>query len=112
SIRLSGAEGEKIGLARSMAVMTGDTIRAKVYGKYLDPEQPNYNQLLQGIVATVASNAMAPGAGLEGSSASEGSNFPFDGLLSKAAVDDGQPQAYLNYLVFDKNMVLIDQKSG
>ena len=32
--------------------------------------------------------------------------------MSKAAVDEGQPQAYLNYLVFDKNMVLIEEKSG
>lgn len=63
------------------------------------------------MIPTLASNAMAPGAGLEGSSSLDGSNFPFDGLLSKAVVDEGQPQAYLNYLVFDKNMVLIDQKS-
>lgn len=62
--------------------MYRDLGKSKLYGKYLDPEQPNYDQLVQGIVATLATDAMAPGAGLEGSSSSDGSNFPFGGLLN------------------------------
>src|SRR5690606_22901098 len=58
STRLSGAEGEKIGLAKSLAVMTGDTIRTAVWGKYLDPGQTNYDQLIQNMIATVATGGV------------------------------------------------------
>ena len=112
SIRLSGAEGEKIGLVKSLAVMTGDTIRAEVFGKYLDPEQENYAILIQDIIATVATNAIAPGAGLEAGASTDGKSFLLGNALAKSDIDLSGPLAYLNYLVFDKNFVLVEDQSG
>jgi ABC-type taurine transport system ATPase subunit len=35
-MRLSGGYGENVGLAKSISVMPGDTIRMEVFGKYID----------------------------------------------------------------------------
>src|SRR5690606_39992595 len=50
AVRLNGSENERIGLARSLAVMTGDTVRAEVFAKYLDPDQNNWTAALHDLM--------------------------------------------------------------
>lgn len=39
AIRLNGSDKEKIGLARSLSVMPGDTLKIEVFAKYYVPTQ-------------------------------------------------------------------------
>jgi hypothetical protein len=43
SMRLSGGYGENIGLAKSISVMPGDTVRMEVFGKYIDISEAKRN---------------------------------------------------------------------
>ncbi len=102
SIRLSGSENEKIGLAKSLSVMPGDTITAEVYGKYFAGSSGNDPALVSAI-ATIGtpggSSVFIDGAGY---SSAGTATYPFSGLLDHDDDDDG-PRAYLNYMVFDRN---------
>lgn len=49
---------------------------------------------------------------IEAVSSTNTSPFPVEGLLAKAAAGQIGPQAYLNYLVFDENLVLLEEQSG
>ena len=107
SERLNGSTNEKFGLAKSLSVMPGDTLRLEVYGKYLDPNTANWTAGLTSLVnqiATGTGGTVVDGAGYLSST----SSFPFAGLLSTS----GSPKAYLNWLVFDRNYVFIPGKSG
>lgn len=110
SMRLSGSEKERIGLARSFKVMRGDTIRAAVFAKYLEPDKNQWVGALSDVMLNIAAATDPTGAVIEAVlPTSEQGVFPFAGLLTKPTTDDADvPQAYLNYLVFDKNMVLIE----
>lgn len=104
SVRLSGAEGEKIGLARSLAVMPGDVVSAEVFAKYLDPDQNNWTTALADLMAAIASGS--PAVVIEGTGVSQQS-FGFGSLLDKSS-DTESVKAYLNVLVFDKDFDLVD----
>ncbi len=115
--RLSGGENERFGLARSIAVMPGDKVSTEVYAKYFDTssQDPDISSLVAAIIAqlngTNPSGPVVDGGSFETSTAS----FPFAGEAGGLTQNDqttGAPRAYLNWLVFDRDYVLIPQKSG
>ncbi|MEM9337181.1 MAG: DUF6443 domain-containing protein [Bacteroidota bacterium] len=107
SIRLSGERGETIGLAKLLEVREGDTIRLETYAKYLQPK-PNTGPtgIVSGLATafTIAFN-ISPTT-LEGTA-----NPTFDyfhDLFAAGPITTGDdrydiPEAYLNYLFFDKS---------
>ena len=108
AIRLNGTANERRGLAKSLAVMTGDTVRAEVFAKYLDPDQNNWTTALQNLMAAIAGGTAPVGTVIEAVPPNGGDGFPFAGLLDAAKAGDTGPQAYLNILVFDENLTFID----
>ncbi|HYC87135.1 MAG TPA: RHS repeat-associated core domain-containing protein, partial [Chryseosolibacter sp.] len=112
--RLSGAINETTGLARSVSVMPGDTIRAEVFVKYVDPNTDNWTGDLPALMASLADNSAPPGTlvdhGLPGSTG--GMSVPFALLLSKPEQSTAAPKAFLNFLVFDSDFNLIEEQSG
>src|SRR5690606_10989389 len=95
AIRLNGSESERIGLARSLAVMTGDTIKAEVYAKYLDPDPSNWTAALQNLMAAIAGGTAPTGTVIEAVPPVGGDNFPFEGLLDAAKAILRSPTAIL-----------------
>src|SRR5690606_28460426 len=107
-VRLNGSESERIGLARSLAVMTGDTIKAEVYAKYLDPDPSNWTAALQNLMAAIAGGTAPTGTVIEAVPPSDGDGFPFEGLLDLAKAGDTGTRAYLNILLFDEGLAFLD----
>lgn len=103
--RLNGSAGERIGIARSISVMTGDVIRMEVFAKYLDPNRENWSTALTSLVHAVASGTTPAATIVDGGAAgSIGNNtFPLAGLVNKSTDDAAGPKAYLNYVIFDRN---------
>jgi RHS repeat-associated protein len=102
---LGGSDSNAIyGLAKTLSVMPGDKITAKVYAKYVDASAPDVQQALLTFLTALGTG----GAGdplIDGGSPGSlgGSIFPYPGYLERE--DDGgtAPKAYLNYLVFDRD---------
>jgi RHS repeat-associated protein len=102
---LGGSDSNAIyGLAKTLSVMPGDKITAKVYAKYVDANAPDVQQALLTFLTALGTG----GAGdplIDGGSPGSlgGSIFPYPGYLERE--DDGgtAPKAYLNYLVFDRD---------
>ena len=108
--RLNGSTNEKFGLARSISVMPGDTLRLEVYAKYLDSNNTNWSAALTTLVEQIVTGI--GGSVIDGAAyLSSTTSFPFAGLLSTAS-STGGPKAYLNWLVFDRNYNFIPGKSG
>src|SRR5690606_33268059 len=108
AVRLNGSESERIGLAKSLSVMTGDTIKTEVYAKYLDPDQSNWTAALHDLMAAIAGGTAPTGTVIEAVPPSGGDGFPFAGLLDGAKAGDTGLQAYLNILLFDENLTFLD----
>ncbi len=109
STRLSGSANEKIGLARSLSVMPGDTITVEVYAKYVDPNAANDNALIS-ILTAIANNVGVPSGTLidgSGYSSAGSATYPFTGYFTPGNSGTA-PKAYLNYLVFDRNFAMKD----
>jgi RHS repeat-associated protein len=106
SERLSGGPNEKYGLAKSINVMPGDVVNAEVYAKYVDPTSSNWTPALTTLMSQITS--VTAGVVVDGGSgySSSTSSFPYAGLNNTAG-SSGGPKAYLNWLVFDRNYVLI-----
>ncbi len=105
SQRLNGTTNEKYGLARSVAVMPGDTVRIEVYGKYIDPDPANRTKALTSLLNLI--NLGTTSVVRDGSSyASSGSSFLFGDLIQHD--ESPGPKAYLNWLIFDGRDSLID----
>lgn len=105
SERLSGSAQEKYGLAKSISVMPGDVISAEVYAKYVDPVSSNWTPALASLmsqITTAAAGVVVDGTGYPTST----SSFPYAGLNNTTG-STGGPKAYLNWLIFDQNYVLI-----
>ncbi len=105
STRLNGSTNERFGLAKSLSVMPGDTVRAEVYAKYLDPNSSNWTAALNSLITSIG-NGTAPGGtfidgGLPGSTG--GVAIPYAGALDKASETGSAPKAFLNYIVFDRD---------
>jgi RHS repeat-associated protein len=111
--RLSGTENEKFGLAKSLRVMPGDQIETEAYAKYVDPVSGNWRGVLIDLMNQIAANTV--GVVTEGASyISSTPSFPFpsEALQNTRNSTDTSPKAYLNWLIFDQNMVMIPAKSG
>jgi RHS repeat-associated protein len=104
--RLNGSENEKYGLARSLSVMPGDTVRAEVYGKYVDSDTVNWTGAFSTLIGQVL--AGTGGVVFEGASyAGSTSGFLYAGLQDTGG-STGGPKAYLNWLIFDRDFNFID----
>ncbi len=112
--RLAGGTNEKYGLARSLSVMPGDVINMEVYGKYIDSNTANLTAALSALVSQIAGGTAPGGTVIDGGGyGSSTSSFPFAGGLNGTSGSSGTgPKAYLNWIVFDRNYVLIPGKSG
>lgn len=87
--------------------MPGDTIRAEVYVKYLDPDPNNWTDALENAIIALAGSATATGTYIDGGAQGTASS---EYTVSKFTTRDVSeaPQAYLNYIVFDKKMAILD----
>jgi hypothetical protein len=108
SMRLSGGYGENIGLAKSISVMPGDTVRMEVFGKYIDISEAKRNPAIMAVLmAVTAANPMA--MGVDGALATAASQTAavkasLAGLMGVKEESNEAPPAYLNYLFFDSDM--------
>jgi RHS repeat-associated protein len=103
SERLSGGTNEKYGVAKSISVMPGDTIRMEVFAKYVDPTATN-TQALNDFIAAVANGTAPAGTVIDGASYSTStSGFVFDDFFTYSPTNDSAPEAYLNYIMFDRD---------
>ncbi len=108
--RLNGSTNEKYGVAKSLSVMAGDTVRLEVYGKYVDSNSANWTgafNTLMGQIAAGTSGVVVDGA----SYGSSTSSFPYAPVFGDGR-GIGGPKAYLNWMVFDRNYNLITTQSG
>ncbi|MEQ8363572.1 MAG: DUF6443 domain-containing protein [Cyclobacteriaceae bacterium] len=118
SIRLSGSENERIGLAKSLAVVPGDKIQLEVYAKYVDISALDPNSAAWNAMTTLLSNinSGAVGTVIDGAGYAQGGSniFPYPNNLNVDKSDDTNPgiKAYLNYLVFNLDFVPQMGKSG
>jgi RHS repeat-associated protein len=102
--RLNGSTNEKYGIAKSLQVNAGDTIRAEVYAKYVDPNSSNWTGALNTLIGQIAANTA--GVVVDGANyTTSTSTFPYAGLNGTSGSSGSGPKAYLNWLVFDKNFV-------
>ncbi len=100
--RLNGSTNEKYGIAKSLQVNAGDTIRAEVYAKYVDPNSANWTGALNTLIGQIAANTA--GVLVDGVNyTTSTSTFPYAGLNGTSGSSGSGPKAYLNWLVFDKN---------
>jgi len=105
STRLAGTPNERYGLARSLSVSPGDVINVEVYAKYLDSNSNNWTGALTTLMSNLVQGTAATGTLVDGGAVGSlgGGALPF------APTDHGgqvsaPPKAYLNYILFDKNM--------
>jgi len=109
SQRLSAANAnEIIGLAKSLSLMPGDTVRMEVWARYNAPTTTDTN------VGALMLGAMSGMFGVSASSTGEAAKL-YQSLSSLNSlgllVNDGEdevPKAYLNYILFDRNYVPYD----
>jgi RHS repeat-associated protein len=106
--RLNGSANEKYGLARSLSVMPGDKINIEVFAKYVDPNSTNWTGVLPTLMSQIASSTA--GVVIDGSGyGTSTSTFPFptQATANTSGSSEPGPKVYLNWLVFDKNYVLL-----
>lgn len=111
SQRLAATASEIIGLSKSLRVLPGDTINAEVYAKYLSPTTTSTNVAAQIFAAMASSFGVAATSVGDGATLYETLNTLNDaGLLVTMGegVDENQPKAYLNYILFDKDYLPYD----
>jgi RHS repeat-associated protein len=103
--RLAGTPNERYGLAKSLQVMSGDTIRAEVFAKYLDPTTSNWTTALSNLMSSIAAGTAPPGTLIDmGSGGSTGGAIPPNlTVLGKNNETGNAPKAYLNFIVYDKD---------
>jgi len=107
SQRLNGTANEIYGLAKSLSVMPGDTIKLEVFAKYVDPNVADWTTTLANLLAQIASNTA--GVVVDGVSYNASTtSFPVFGSVPGKSTDTGGPKAYLNWLVFDRDFILRD----
>lgn len=113
--RLNGSANERYGLARSLSVMPGDKINIEVYAKYVDANSSNWTAALSTLLGQIAGGTAAAGTVVDGAGyGTSMASFPFAAQGSQNHSGDSEtgPKAYLNWLVFDRNYVLIPSRSG
>jgi RHS repeat-associated protein len=108
--RLAGTQNEKYGLAQSLSVMPGDTIRMEVFGKYVGSTSEN-SQALNDFISSIMLGTAPAGVVVDGGGyGSSTSSFTYGGYLNHPGSGDSAPMAYLNYIMFDRdfNPILTD----
>jgi hypothetical protein len=107
SERLNGSSNEKYGIAKSLSVMPGDTIKMEVYVKYVDGSNPNNTAALTQLLAQIAAGTAAAGTVIDGANYSTNgiTPFPYAGLSGTSNSTGAGPKAYMNWLAFDRNYV-------
>ncbi|MFW5761316.1 MAG: RHS repeat domain-containing protein [Cyclobacteriaceae bacterium] len=102
SIRLSG---NKTGLAKSISVLPGDTVRMQVFAKYIEYKKAKSDPAIMAMLLSVANPAGLAGTGeIAGAITQPTPQTSFAGLLGSKKSDGNAPPAYLNYLFFDREM--------
>ncbi len=106
STRLTGGTtNAKYGLAKSLAVMPGDVINTEVYAKYLDTNTANWTAAMNTFITSVVNGTAPAGTLVDGGAAgSIGTGTLPITPLDHSAETGTPPKAYLNYIVFDKDM--------
>jgi len=109
SERLSGSANEKTGIARSISVMPGDTIKMEVYAKYVDASNSNNDVSLTNLLAQIVAGTASAGTVIDGANYSTNgiTPFPFTDLAGENGSTGTGPKAYLNYIMFDRNHIPI-----
>ncbi|MEX1241636.1 MAG: RHS repeat-associated core domain-containing protein [Cyclobacteriaceae bacterium] len=106
---LNGGNNSQVGLAKSLSVMPGDTIKVEVYAKYRNLTSTAGNLVA---FASALTGAFGLNASMSGDPA-----LAFDALDSYGSViaggfdhseDGSAPKAYLNIILFDKNYNFVD----
>ncbi|ELR68720.1 hypothetical protein C900_05903 [Fulvivirga imtechensis AK7] len=110
SERLSGVDGETIGLAKSLAVFPGDTVKMEVYAKYFANQGGSTGIASNMLAAITAAFGITPDPGGEGEWVYETFEALFGAgpLVDNSTNNGDAPAAYLNYLYFDKEYNLLD----
>jgi RHS repeat-associated protein len=107
---LGGSDSNAIyGLAKTLSVMPGDKINAKVYAKYVDTSAPDVQQALLTFLTSLGTGGAGdPLIDGGGPGSLGGAIFPYADYLDRE--DDGgtAPKVYLNYLVFDRDFKFLD----
>ena len=103
--RLNGSANEKIGLAKSLSVMPGDTVYMEVYAKYVDASNPSNTTALNNLISSIAAGTATAGTVIDGAGyATAGSTtFPYAGLNGTGGESGAGPKAYLNYISFTRD---------
>jgi RHS repeat-associated protein len=101
--RLSGRDGEKIGLTRSISVMPGDKVNIEVYAKYYDPSATNDEGLASLMNAIISGINVPAGTFVDGAGYGLSTNLPFTPGWGAKDGTGAPPMAYLNWMVFDRN---------
>jgi RHS repeat-associated protein len=100
------ATPDPIGTGIMLWVHPGDVINAEVFAKYTNFDAENTN-LLAGL-AGFLTETFGKGPIVDGSIFNVVNNPEFAALPAWADLDDTQPRAFLNYLLFDNNSKLVD----
>lgn len=114
AIRLNGSDKEKIGLARSLSVMPGDTLKIEVFAKYYVPTQNSSGWgTFATLMASIINKTQPVGTFIDGSGyGGSAGTVPYGPLAGKTNETGTAPKAYLNWLIFDRDFNLIPEKSG
>lgn len=107
-MRLSGGYGENVGLAKSISVMPGDTVRMEVFGKYIDIAEAKRNPAVMAVLMAITA-ADPIGMGIDGALSTSANSLGAEsgglaGLLTSSKEIGDAPPAFLNYLFFDSEM--------
>lgn len=114
AIRLNGSSKEKIGLAKSLSVMPGDTLKTEVFAKYYEPPVAGNPGILASLMASIIGGAAPMGTFVDGAGYGNGSTatLPLLTLPGKLSEKSGPPKAYLNWLIFDKDYNIVLSQSN
>ena len=108
SARLNAAQGKDIGPTKSLPVAFGDTVRLSVQAYYENFAEGNGAAVGSALASIVS--AFAPAGMIDGQVIQEALSAP-EALANMGYKDDdgsGRPAAYLNYMLFDANYVLLN----
>jgi RHS repeat-associated protein len=103
-----GSTNEKFGLTKTLSVMPGDKISMEVYAKYLDPNSSNWTTAQSNFVASIVGGTAPAGTFVDGGAAGSigGGTYPISGINHSGETGTA-PKAYLNYIVFNKDMTTV-----
>jgi RHS repeat-associated protein len=107
----SGTAHKKIGPAITLKVNAGDTVNAETWVRYENKLSYSRNTSI-GAIAALLSGNFSFTSGFEGFTAPQ-TTTAFGNALTSAGFmgdgsDDERPFAYLNYILFDESMTLVD----